>query len=488
MRSATGIVALVALVLAGAGCWLLAGAAPELGRRHVVVGGLPVDEVHPAGGGRHPGVVVAHGFAGSAKLMAPFGDTLAARGYVVVLLDFSGHGTNTRPLPDGDRSADALARDLDVATAHLRGLPDVDPTRIALVGHSMGAGAVTRYAAGHPDIGATVAISLPDASEVAPERPRRLLLLVGGLEFAGFRTAVAHAVDGAGPGRASLTVPGVEHITILYAPRAHRETVTWLDDSLGGPAGGGSPPAPTRRAAGAGLLLTALLIGIYPVARLALGVHRPWPTLTVPVIGRCAAVAAGAAVVALPLAALAPAARVPLAVGGFVAGFAAASGAALLGYARVRRAGPDEGSGGAGAGRVAVVAPVLVAYAALTIAVPLHTGLTSAVPVGPRWWLLACVWAALALLAFGADRVADGNAFGVLVVSAVAVFALTVAAAVGLAPGFLLLIVPLLAILLLCQAAWGAVLHRSGAPAWLVALVGSLLVAWPLATALPLVG
>jgi hypothetical protein len=45
--------------------------------------------------------------------------------------------------------------------------------------------------------------------------------------------------------------------------------------------------------------------------------------------------------------------------------------------------------------------------------------------------------------------------------------------------------VPLLAILLLCQALWSAVLHRFSAPSWLVALVGSLLVAWPIATALP---
>ncbi len=77
-----------------------------------MVGGVPLDEVHPAdaaAGERRPGVVVAHGFAGSARLMAQFGDTLAARGYVVVLLDFSGHGTNTRPLPDGAASTDASA-------------------------------------------------------------------------------------------------------------------------------------------------------------------------------------------------------------------------------------------------------------------------------------------------------------------------------------------------------------------------------------------
>lgn len=52
----------------------------------------------------------------------------------------------------------------------------------------------------------------------------------------------------------------------------------------------------------------------------------------------------------------------------------------------------------------------------------------------------------------------------------------------------MLLVVPLLAILMLWQAIWSAVLHRFSAPAWLIAPVGSLLVAWPLAIALPVTG
>jgi dienelactone hydrolase len=207
-----------------------------------VVGGVPLDEVHPSGasaGERRPGVVVAHGFAGSARLMTQFSDTLSARGYVVVLLDFSGHGANTRPLPDGTASNDVsttvLQRDLDVATTHLRGLPDVDPSRVAVVGHSMGATAVIRYALAHPEVTATVAISVPDSSYVPPDRPARLLLLVGGVEFAGFRAAAERAVEHGGSGRSAVVVAGVEHISILYAPRTHREIVTWLDDSFGGP-------------------------------------------------------------------------------------------------------------------------------------------------------------------------------------------------------------------------------------------------------------
>src|SRR4051812_19604935 len=108
---------LLLLVLTVGGGWLVLGAGHELGREHAVSAGVPLEEVHPPAGAPHPGVVVAHGFSGSAKLMASFGDTLAARGYVVVLLDFTGHGANPQPLPDeaagSSGSILALQRDLD---------------------------------------------------------------------------------------------------------------------------------------------------------------------------------------------------------------------------------------------------------------------------------------------------------------------------------------------------------------------------------------
>jgi dienelactone hydrolase len=463
-----------------------------------VVDGVPLDEVHPAGasaGERRPGVVVAHGFAGSARLMAQFGDTLAARGYVVVLLDFSGHGTNTHPLPDGAASTDAsgaaLQRDLDVAMTHLRRLPDVDPSRVAVVGHSMGASAATRYALAHPEVGATIAVSLPDSSHLPPDRPARLLLLVGGAEFPAMRAAADRAVEPGGPGRAAVVVPGVEHIGVLYAPRTHREVVRWLDGSFGAPANGRPIPSPVRRLSAAALLMLAFLVGIYPLARILLGGDPPrWPRLAEPAIGRILAVAAVAAAVATLVAPMAPTTHLPLALGGYIVGFTSTAGAAMLGYHRWRAgtfsaAAPISRHGGL---RLAVATPVLIGYAAVTIAVPLQLGLTSAVPVGPRWWLLAVMWAGFAVLAYAAECVAQVYSLGVLAISAVAVAAMTCAAIAGLAPGFLLLITPLFAVLLLWQAIWSAVLHRFSAPTWLISLVGSLLVAWPIATALPLTG
>src|SRR5215467_12111343 len=95
---AAAVTAVVALALAGFGTAGLIRADDGLVRSAAVVDGLPTVTVRATNSGaRAPGVVVAHGFAGSGKLMAGFADTLARNGFVVELFDFSGHGTNTRP-------------------------------------------------------------------------------------------------------------------------------------------------------------------------------------------------------------------------------------------------------------------------------------------------------------------------------------------------------------------------------------------------------
>jgi pimeloyl-ACP methyl ester carboxylesterase len=94
-----------------------------------------------------------------------------------------------------------LQHDLAAAVRHLGTLPAVDPSRIVLVGHSTGAGAVVAYAVEHPEIRATVAVSIVSAESLPsdPARPRNLLLIVGGAEFPGFQRAALAALRRSGP-------------------------------------------------------------------------------------------------------------------------------------------------------------------------------------------------------------------------------------------------------------------------------------------------
>ncbi|MEH1053827.1 alpha/beta fold hydrolase [Micromonospora sp. CPCC 206171] len=489
VRRVAVLAVLAALALAFGG-YGLGRADAGLTTRQATVDGVPLTEVRAAGVvGRRPGVVIAHGFAGSARLMRPIADTVARQGAVALLVDVAGHGANPARLPGAGRDAAdsraTLEHDLSVAVGYLRTRPDVDPARIVLVGHSMGAGAVTRYAAGHPDVARTVAISLPDSDDLPDGRPEGLLLIVGGAEFPAFRDA-AEATSRRGVGRRLVVVPGVEHISVLFAGRTHDEVAAWVG-------GGADPPRPLARLAPAGLLLLGFGLGFIPLATLLLG-RRPRPSRPAAPTPALLAVAASAAGLGALAGALAPTTRLPLAVGGHVTGFLLVTGVLLAAAARwwplpaatstpvpatapvVRRA----------PARSAVAAVLLTGYAVTAVAVPIHLGFTSALPVGDRWWLLPVVAAACLVFLTGAELATAGRSWRYAAVGGIAVLALTASAVVGLAPGFVLLVVPLFAVLVGWQAAWAAVLRRAGAPRWLPALVGAALLAWPMATTLPL--
>lgn len=509
------LVAMLAVAAAALGTLVLVRADTGLTARQVTVGGVPMTEVRagPATPGvRRPGVVIAHGFAGSAQLMRPIADTVARRGAVALLFDFAGHGANPARLPGvgAGTSAATLAADLDTAVGYLRSRPDVDEDGIVLVGHSMGAGAVTRYAAGHPEIARTVAISLPEAGELPPGRPAELLLIVGGAEFPAFRRAADDAVRrGAGTGRQpAVVVPGAEHVSVLFATRTHEEIAAWL------PGGDGTArPRPTARLAGAALLVLAFVIGVVPLAALLLprrasgrrpaespsGLDADAPAPSggrVPFGGLLLfALAVLAAGVGAAVAVVLPTTRLPLAVGGYVTGFLLVTGLLLVAGQRwlpsvFGTPQPPSGTavvaGRRARGRTAVAALALTGYAVLAVALPIHLGLTSALPVGARWWLLPLVAGACLLFLLGVELVAAGRTGRHLLVVAVTVLVLTGLALVGLAPGFVLLVVPLFALLLGWQAVWAAVLRRYAGPRWLPALLGAALVGWPIATTLPL--
>jgi dipeptidyl aminopeptidase/acylaminoacyl peptidase len=103
-----------------------------------------------------PVVVVVHGWGGNAQMMLPLAAPLHRAGFATLFIDTRCHG-----LSDGDSFASLprFAEDASHACDWLAQRADIDARRIALLGHSVGAGAVLLAAARRGDVAAVVSIS-----------------------------------------------------------------------------------------------------------------------------------------------------------------------------------------------------------------------------------------------------------------------------------------------------------------------------------------
>ena len=100
-------------------------------------GGLPVP---PPADERVPVIVMAHGYSADRALMSGLARSFTEAGYAVLSFDFRGHGGNTHRF-QGD-----LRDDFAAAVDYAETSPYVDGDNIAVLGHSMGAGAALDFA------------------------------------------------------------------------------------------------------------------------------------------------------------------------------------------------------------------------------------------------------------------------------------------------------------------------------------------------------
>jgi pimeloyl-ACP methyl ester carboxylesterase len=109
----------------------------------------------PAGVGS-PALVVMHGWGGNAEMMLPLARPLHAAGYSLLLLDARCHGQS-----DGDSFASLprFAEDIEAGLAWLAVQPELDPQRLGIVGHSVGAGAALLAASRRDDVRAVVSLA-----------------------------------------------------------------------------------------------------------------------------------------------------------------------------------------------------------------------------------------------------------------------------------------------------------------------------------------
>ena len=227
-------------------------------------------ELHlPEGGrgARNPAVIVCHGLASRKESHAPFAAFLAGAGFAALNFDWRGHGASDGSLDEN------ILDDVGAVLSYLQMRREVDATRIAMRGSSLGGYLALLAAYKYPALRAVVAICPANSallSQVIGDKDfwlnmdraaelRTCITLPGFQHFLATHD-VAQAVAGLAPrplflihGRRDEHVP-YQHSEILYKlagepkrlwllpeathraaqqdPTVHAETVNWLQQAM----------------------------------------------------------------------------------------------------------------------------------------------------------------------------------------------------------------------------------------------------------------
>jgi len=398
-------------------------------------------------------------------MMDPMASALSRAGFVVVAPDLPGHGRNAATLVDGVLDS-AVTDSVSLAEELADGRP------VALVGHSMGAGAVTDWAAKN-SAAATVAISLPSAGDLPqdPARPANLLLLWGSAEqqrfadaaLSGLRRGYPGGEPGrtygdpeAGDARRAEQIAGAEHISVIYRQQTFEEVSQWLSFATDTPS-----PRGDARLAGVLLVLAAGIVAARPLlARSAaddpgedtsdtdletVGKSRGMPRHLLILTGAAVGAALGAAAVQ------GVTERVPVAVAGYLAGWFAV-GALLLWLASLRN-----GAGNIGTLRGLGWGALAGGILSLAMALPARLSWAAYELLPVRWLIVLPLLVIIGAWFWAEWRVVHGvrgwRRALLLIASRMIVVAVLLASISLLgAPSFLALTVPLLVPILLLLA------------------------------------
>ena len=103
-----------------------------------------------------PAAIVMHGWGGNAAMMLPLARPLHEAGFAALFIDARCHGASD---DDSFASLPRFAEDLEHAFDWLATRAEIDAGRIALIGHSVGAGAALLAASHRPRVAALVSVS-----------------------------------------------------------------------------------------------------------------------------------------------------------------------------------------------------------------------------------------------------------------------------------------------------------------------------------------
>jgi len=519
-RVLRAVVGLLAVACLGFGLGHLYQARAGLAVQHTQVGAIPVtiyrNATAPPGAGAQPLVVIAHGFAGSQQLMQPLALTLAHNGYLAVTFDFPGHGRDPLPMTGGmadqEQSLRTLLAALEQVTTWARTLVP-NGAGYALLAHSMASDIAVRHAQKHPEVWATVALSLFTPiinSATPPDSPHNLLVVTGALEPGAMhrealrvvgvvagpnaqeRVTYGHFEDGTA--RRAAFAAGVEHISVLYSVDTAQEAVAWLDRALG------RAPATQAVVVSYGPALGALLLGILGLGWL---LAQALPRLVAPPADPASPGATESArwpwrrflaLALLPALATplllwkAPGDFLPILLGDYLmlhfGLYGALTALAIWHQGGAQMQWPDPA-------RTLAATVVVTGFGLLAVGLPVNTFVFNLTPV-PQRWLLILALAAGTLPWFLADEALTRSAKaprGAYVLTKVC-FLLSLVLAIALNPGrlfFLALIVPAILLLFMVYGWFSRWTFRQTGCPLVGAISNGVVFAWFMAVTFPLV-
>ncbi len=123
-----------------------------------------------SGSHQGPGIVYIHGYQNNRETSDAYCIELARRGFVVLEIDAIGRGNSGNPgdpgAPDFDSSYGGRT-----SLEYLRSLDCVDPSRVGLMGHSLGAEMAYALALHDPDVRALAFSGFAYTTAATPEMP-----------------------------------------------------------------------------------------------------------------------------------------------------------------------------------------------------------------------------------------------------------------------------------------------------------------------------
>jgi dienelactone hydrolase len=321
----------------------------EPGTLYLPGAGNPFFNLFPPPPSERPAaVVLVHGFMADRQTMSALARRIAENGYAVLAIDVDGHGENRNPLTGGPAMAGTLDHDVKAAVDFLRSFQRVDGSRIVVMGHSMGAGAALDYATRDASLKGAVMIS-GGFGLAGPERPKNALFIFAERdpEFiqSPSTTLTAHLAGveqldlgkvygdfSQGNAVEAVSVPGVDHVQIVYSADAARTIVKWLDSTFA-TARTGAIDVGEPRLGTSELALLLFVILLVPIGRIAGSLAQPWEQRPAGASGWLGIlIVGGALLAAMPTAALIPPlAFLEVVVGDVQISWFAAAGVILLG-------------------------------------------------------------------------------------------------------------------------------------------------------------